>query len=103
MTFHLDRHKPMNVISATTSTNQSIFPSVGNNVCRANHTARFNITPTTAAVTADNAVVSFVLLRNRSIYGAPRNIQRKHGTKVVHVVINAPSVADSSGGRVPGW
>lgn len=31
------------------------------------------------------------------MYGAPRRIQRKHGAKVVHVVIAAPSVAIVSG------
>src|SRR5204862_4165944 len=36
-----------------------------------NQTARFKITPTTAAVTAERAAVSFGLPRNCSICGAP--------------------------------
>ncbi len=46
--------------------------------------------------------VSFSLPRSCSMCGAPRKIQRKHGMNVVHVVMNASSVAESSGGSAPG-
>ena len=48
-----------------------------------------------SAVTADSVLPSRTLPRNCSMCGAPRKIHRKHGTKVVHVVIAAPSVATS--------
>src|ERR1051326_7006479 len=55
--------------------------------CNPNHTARFNTTPTTDAVTAVSVLPSRRLPRSCSICGAPRKIQRKHVTKVVTVVI----------------
>src|SRR5262245_58335214 len=45
----------------------------------ANQIAKFRITPTTAAVTADRAAFSPATLRSFSMKGAPTNIQRKQG------------------------
>lgn len=55
-------------------------------VCIANQTARFKMTPTTAAVMAVNAEDSARLPRSRSTNGAPAKIHRKQGTKVTQVV-----------------
>src|SRR5581483_1862655 len=51
----------------------------------ANQIARFNTTPTTAAVMADSAALSALLPRSLSMNGAPRKIHRKQGVNVTHV------------------
>src|SRR5258708_1391366 len=56
-----------------------------NTVWIANHTARFRMTPTTAAVIAESAPLSALLPRSDSMNGAPRKIQRNEGTKVTQV------------------
>src|SRR5450759_1939172 len=56
-----------------------------NRVWMANHMAKLKMTPTTAAVIAESDAVRVLLTRSASIYGPPRKIQRKHGTKVVHL------------------
>src|SRR5262249_6656098 len=48
----------------------------------ANQRAKFRITPTTAAVTAESAAFSAATLRSRSMKGAPTKIQRKQGVNV---------------------
>src|SRR5262245_35046658 len=68
----------------------------------ANQRARFRITPTTAAVTAESAALSRATLRSLSMKGAPRNIQRKHGVNVTQVASNPPNVPASRGDSVPG-
>src|SRR5712671_7567922 len=50
----------------------------------ANQIARLRMTPTTAAVIVDSDAVRALLPRSASMYGPPRKIQRKQGTKVVH-------------------
>ena len=45
--------------------------------------ARFKITPTTAAVTPESAPFSVLLPRSFSIYGTPRKINRNDGRNVV--------------------
>ena len=52
------------------------------------------MTPTTAAVIPVSAAVRWGLWRSRSTYGAPRKMNRKHGTNVTHV---ASSDRDHSG------
>lgn len=52
----------------------------------ANQTARFRITPTTAAVTAVRAEESAALALRPSMKGAPRTIPAKVGAKVTKVV-----------------
>ena len=47
-----------------------------------NITARFKITPTTAAVTPESAWFNFSLWRNFSIYGAPAKIKKNDGKNV---------------------
>lgn len=101
MRFQFHFHRPINAITLTATANQSSMPSVGKRTCKPNQIAKFNTTPTTAAVMADSAAVRFFLPRSCSMCGAPRRIHRKHGKNVVHVVINAPSVAASKGGRLP--
>src|SRR4029450_2039928 len=81
---------------------QTTGTSSANSTCSANHTARFRITPTTAAVMAPSAALNALLDRSASTKGAPKKIQRKQGTKVTQVVKSPPSVAASSGGRPPG-
>src|SRR5438046_7802188 len=76
--------------------------SSANSTCRANQTARFRITPTTAAVTAPSAAASALLARNASANGAPKKIQRKQGVKVTQVVSRPPSVTASTGLSDPG-
>src|SRR5882724_10535404 len=76
--------------------------STANSTCKANHTARFRITPTTAAVIAPSAAPSALLARNASTKGAPKKIQRKQGTNVTQVVSNPPKVAASNGDIAPG-
>src|ERR1051325_6039187 len=66
-----------------------------NSTCRANHTARFRITPTTAAVMAPSAALNALLDRSASTKGAPKKIQRKQGTKVTHVVSGPPRLPPS--------
>src|SRR5262249_10339674 len=68
----------------------------------ANQRAKFRITPTTAAVTAESAAFSLATLRSLSIKGAPTNIQRKHGVNVTQVATNPPIVPASRGDSVPG-
>src|SRR5438128_11351063 len=97
--FHCQRSIATNATAQITSANRSTRPVAGKMTGKPNQTARFKITPTTAAVTVERADVSDSFPRNFSTYGAPRKIQRKHGTKVVHVVMSAPSVAARSGGR----
>src|SRR4051794_40920251 len=76
--------------------------SLANSTWSANQTARFRMTPTTAAVMAPSAAPSALLARNASTNGAPKKIQRKQGTNVTQVVSSPPSVAASSGGSPPG-
>src|SRR5215472_17778727 len=54
------------------------------------------MTPTTAAVIAENAAFSPLLPRRFSMNGAPAKIQRKHGVNVTQVA-NPPNVPASSG------
>src|SRR5881409_641044 len=98
---HFQRHIPANAARPTTTANQFTPPSAGSTVFMANHTARFNTTPTTAAVMAESADANFTSPRVNSMYGAPRKIQRKHGTNVVHVVINPPTMPATHGGNPP--
>src|SRR6185312_2140287 len=58
--------------------------------CRANHTDRFRMTPTTAAVIAASAPDSLRFARKGSTNGAPAKIHNMDGTKVTQVVITAP-------------
>src|SRR5262249_53804678 len=67
----------------------------------ANQTAKFRITPTTAAVTAESAAFSAATLRSLSMKGAPTNIQRKQGVNVTQVASNPPMVPASRGDNVP--
>src|SRR5882757_6412043 len=69
----------------------------------ANQIARLRMTPTTAAVIAESDAVRALLPRSASMYGPPRKIQRKHGTKVVHLASVPPSAAAIIGSRAPGW
>src|SRR5262245_50514431 len=68
----------------------------------ANQTARFNTTPTTAAVMAESAPLIALLSLSTSTNGAPRNIQRKQGVKVTQVANKPPRVPASIGDKVPG-
>ena len=63
-----------------------IFATSPNSTCSANQTRRLAITPTTAAVIAASAPDRPCCPCSRSMKGAPRNIQRKHGTKVNQAV-----------------
>src|SRR3954453_18967944 len=54
-------------------------------VWMANQIAGFKQTPTTAAVIADKAPCKALLPRRASMKGAPRKMNRKHGTKVTQV------------------
>jgi len=58
-----------------------VAPS-GNNTCVPNHAARFNTTPTTAAVMLESAAESFLFPLSFSMYGAPRKMKRKQGRNV---------------------
>jgi predicted MFS family arabinose efflux permease len=60
------------------------------------------MTPTTAAVMPVRAAETERLPRRRSMWGAPRKMNRKQGTKVTHVVSSAPSRAAAQGLRAPG-
>ena len=51
-----------------------------------NQIERLSITPTTAAVIADNAPCNRGCELIQSMYGAPANIHKKHGIKVTHKV-----------------
>ncbi len=51
-----------------------------------NTKARFRITPITAAVTPVKAPVRFLLPRKTSIYGAPINIEIKHGRNKIQMI-----------------
>src|SRR5277367_898850 len=73
-----------------------------NTLWTANQTARLRITPTTAAVIAENAAFSALLPRNVSMNGAPRNIHRKQGVNVTQVASKPPSVPASIGDSAPG-
>src|SRR5262249_33953615 len=61
-----------------------------NSTCSANHTDRFKITPTTAAVMAASAPDNCLFARSGSTNGAPAKIHNMDGTKVTQVVIAAP-------------
>ena len=56
-TFHFHRSIPMKATAPTITTNQSTRVPSGNAACRPNQMARFRMTPTTAAVTAESAAV----------------------------------------------
>ena len=56
----------------------------------------------TAAVIPASAPASGLLLRNRSIKGAPRPMNKKQGTNVHQLASSPPSVPASIGGSVPG-
>ena len=71
-------------------------------VWMANQMARFKITPTTAAVSADSAALSALFPRSFSTNGAPRKIHRKQGVNVTHVASRPPRVPASIGERPPG-
>ena len=60
------------------------------------------MTPTTAAVIAVRAAESRSLALSPSTYGAPRKIQRKHGTYVTHVTRQAARTAATQGFSPPG-
>jgi hypothetical protein len=64
----------------------SIGATLRNKVWTANQIARLRMTPTTAAVIADKAPATAVLLRSRSMNGAPRKIHRKHVSSPHRVV-----------------
>src|SRR6202022_3438572 len=98
--FHLVM--PIKAATLTITANQSTVFAAGKTMCRPNQTARFKTTPTTAAVTADNAVVSPSFPRSCSLGGPPRKIHKKQGTNVVQVVTKAPRVAARIGGSWPG-
>ena len=100
---HLHLTMPTSAAPATTMTNQSTRCGAGKTVCNANQTVRCDITPTTAAVTAERAAVNRWFPRNRSTCGAPKSTHKKPGTKVVQVVISAPRVAARSGDKPPGF
>src|SRR5258705_12804508 len=72
-----------------------------NTVWIANQTARFKITPTTAAGIAESAPLRALLPRSDSMNGAPRNIQRKEGMNVTQVASNPPTGPASKGGKAP--
>ena len=90
--FSFKRNSAMNAAMAMPKATQSSDSQTGLNIrsgptCtsfteskrlwRANQTAKFNTTPTTAAVIPDKAVVNALLFRQNSINGAPRKIHRK--------------------------
>src|SRR5215204_5989652 len=68
----------------------------------ANQIARLRMTPTTAAVIADNAALSALFPRSCSTKGAPRKIHRKHGVNVTQVASRPPRVPAASGESPPG-
>src|ERR1043166_5620401 len=88
------------------ASNDSPKPCTGtvsrNTAWTANQTARLRTTPTMAAVIAESAAFRLLLSRSFSANGAPKKIQRKHGTKVVQVASNPPSVPASAGESAPG-
>src|SRR5919106_583222 len=88
--------------TSTDAPSHCIGTSSANRTCSANHTARFRITPTTAAVTAPSAALNALLERSASTKGAPKKIQRKQGVKVTQVVSRPPSVAATIGLSGPG-
>src|SRR5260370_14453515 len=92
----------LNTGRSTEAPSQCTGACLANSTCSANHTARFRITPTTAAVMAASVAASALLPRSTSTNGAPKKIHRKQGTKVTQVVSSPPSVAASSGGNAPG-
>src|SRR5215510_4777175 len=63
----------------------------------ANQTARFRITPTTAAVIAESAAEIRRFPRRDSTNGPPVKTHRKHGVYVTHAVRIAPSVPATIG------
>src|SRR6266404_1462664 len=67
MISHFHLVMPIKATTPTTTANQSTVLAAGKMTCSPNQTPRFNTTPTTAAVTADNAVVSPSFPRSCSI------------------------------------
>src|ERR1700760_4809708 len=92
MMSHFDFSIPTKAAMLSASANQSKLRWFGKRVLRANQTARFKTTPTTAAVIAESAVVSLMFPRSLSMYGPPKKIQRKHGVNVTKVVRSAQMV-----------
>src|SRR5690348_8010529 len=92
----------LNLGASNDSGNRRTGSTSRNTVWIANQTARFRITPTTAAVIADSAPLRALLPRRDSMNGAPRKIQRNEGMNVTQVASNPPSVPASMGGRVLG-
>ena len=95
---HVDARPHRRTTSNRPSTRDTRTSS--NRVDSANVTARFAITPTTAAVIVSSAAPSRRFPRNPSMYGAPRKIHRKQGANVAHTATHAPSTPATSGSRV---
>src|SRR5438105_2294799 len=83
------------------SGNRRTGSTARNTVWIANQTARFRMTPTTAAVIADSAPLRALFPRRDSMNGAPRNIQRNEGMNVTQVASSPPSVPASMGDNAP--
>src|SRR4030095_5444328 len=67
--------------TSTDAPSQVIGVRSANSTCRANHTARFRITPTTAAVMAPSAALNALLDRSASTNGGPKEVPREHGVE----------------------
>src|SRR6478735_1783387 len=93
---HFSQNTSAKAIGAITAERHS--PSV----CTPKKTARFAITPTTAAVTPVSAAARVRFSRNRSTYGAPRKMNRNDGTKVTQVTRSDAITAAAIGSREPG-
>jgi len=97
------RFSPKNAATASTPTNQSIFPPLGHRAWCEKSTARLRITPTTEAVMPDRAADSHGKTKIFSICGPPTKMKRNEGRKVTHVVSAAHKTAAVAGGRDPGF
>src|SRR5262249_9120352 len=73
-----------------------------NTVWIANQMARFETTPTTAAVMAESAALGALLPRSLSTTGAPREIQSNEGVNVTHVPSKPPTVPAPMSASAPG-
>src|SRR5262245_36623981 len=72
----------------------------GQNTCNAKYTARFAITPTTAAVMAVSGAFNNRRPRLASTNGAPAKMKMNDGRKVKKVTTDAPA-NPASAGEIP--
>ena len=100
---NLNLNNKSTAIKVAANANQSILANIllaanpfGQKICDAKNKAKLIITPTTAAVIALSGAVSFKLLCDDSINGAPTNIKIKEGKKVKKVTTQAAIMADSN-------